>query len=465
MEYYGRNEELNILETKYQSSKFEFGYLYGQRRIGKTSLIEMFRKSHKSIVLFASDSDDIKIRESFSEQLIEQTGIYGFYSGWDSFFKAISEYFGNEKGILVIDEYPNIVLTRDGKRKKTDFVSLLQKAIDYQFKHQQFVFLLTGSNVSFMEKEIKDSKAPLYQRHTFQLQLNKFEWNEALIPLKNIENYEKAKVLAITNTYPLYLSLIDSKLSFNENLNNIFYNRDAVFVDDPSKLFTSSIAESGFYASILDCISREINTISDISNKLKAETGKVSKYMDELLEVGITKKKTVFMSARQTYYVINDPMLAFYYRFIRDNVELIKLGYGKIIKEKQKDAIDDFIHHCFENECIEYLSYLNKKGRLSDLYYDFQNYKVEKSSLGRSIEVDIVSSTKDYLLVGECKLTKNKRTKKDYFDILQDISAKPFSEFKHKEIYLFGSNGFEKNYEEIKDPDLHLVSLDIMFNE
>lgn len=468
MEYYGRTEELNILDEKYQSNRFEFGYLYGQRRIGKTSLIEMFRSNHKSIVLFASDSDDVKTLESLSYQFNEQRTDslnFGSYSSWDSFFEAIGDYFGNDKGFLVIDEYPNIVLTRDGKRKKTDFVSKLQKAIDYKYKHQCFMLLLTGSNVSFMEKEIKDSGAPLYQRHTFQLQLYKFEWNDALVPLKNINNYEKAKILALTNTYPLYLSLIDDKLDFSDNLNNIFYNRAAAFIDDPSKLFTSAIVESGFYASILDSISNDINTISDIASRLKTETGKVSKYMDELLEAKIVTKKTVFMSSRQTYYIINDPMLAFYYRFIRDNAEMIKLGYGKLIRSKQENAIEDFIHHYFENECIEYLSYLNKKGQLADLYYDFQNYKVENSPLGRSIEIDIVSSSKNALLVAECKLTKSKRTKKDYYDMLDDISVPLFSNYKKKELYLFGSNGFEDDLLAINDPNLKLIDLSKMFNE
>lgn len=464
MNYYGRTEEINILEKKYSSNRFEFGYLYGQRRIGKTSLVEMFRKGHKSVVLFATDSDDTKILESFSNQFSEQSSTVGQYGDWDSFFKAVGNYFKEENGLLVIDEYPNIVLSRDGKRKKTDFVSVLQKAIDYQFKYQKFMIILTGSNVSFMEKEIKDSKAPLYERNTFQLQLFKFAWNEALIPLKNIDNYEKAKILALTNTYPLYLSLIDDSLSFEDNLNNLFYDRSAAFIDDPSKLFTASIAEHGFYASILSCISNNINTINGIANNLNSETGKVSKYMNELLDAGIVKKKSIFNSSRQTYYMINDPMLAFYYRFIRENVELIKLGYGEQIKKKQKNAIDDFIHHYFENECVEYLSYLSKKGLLNDLYIEFQNYKVENSALNRSIEIDIVSSCGDNLLIGECKLTTNKRKMKDYLDMIEDTSVPPFSNYKHIEYYLFGSNGFDDDLLLLKDKNLHLVDLTKMFN-
>ena len=108
---------------------------------------------------------------------------------------------------------------------------------------------------------------------------------------------------------------------------------------------------------------------------------------------------------------------------------------------------------------------MNKKGLLLDLYYDFQNYKVENSSLGRSVEIDIVSSTNKCLLIGEAKLTKNKRTIKDYYGMLDDISVPPFANFKNKELYLFGTGGFDNNLLEIKDLSLHLVDLKTMFIE
>ena len=47
IKYFGRKKELNLLEEKYLSDKFEFGYLYGQRRIGKTTLLEMFKENKK----------------------------------------------------------------------------------------------------------------------------------------------------------------------------------------------------------------------------------------------------------------------------------------------------------------------------------------------------------------------------------------------------------------------------------
>ena len=467
MNFVGRIAELKILNQKYNSEKFEFGYLYGQRRIGKTSLIQEFANKKNAIVLFASDSEDIKIRESFSRQFNSQTNSSltgSTFSDWDFFFEAISSYFGNEKGLLVIDEYPNIVLTRDGKRKKTDFVSKLQNAIDYHFKYQKFTIILTGSNVSFMEKEIKDTKAPLYERNTFQLLLHKLEWNEALLCLNGMDDFEKAKVLALTSTYPYYLSMIDTSLSFKENVENLFYSKAAPFIDDPSKVITSAISEGGFYSAIIETIANGIHRIKGISESLKVESGKVSKYISELLDAGVLTKRSVFMSSRLTFYSINDPMLAFYYRFIRgENIELIKLGYGKVIEEKQMNAVDNFIYHNFENECIEYLSYLNKNGKLGDLYHEFQNFKVENTSLGRSVEIDIVAQSDSGLLIGECKLSKNKRTISDYYDMLEDTSIKPFSDYKNIEYYLFGMSGFEKDIKDINNPHLHLIDSSIMF--
>ena len=57
----GRKEELRLLESRFQSDRFEFGYLYGQRRIGKTTLIDMFQEGKKALLFYATDSDDVKL--------------------------------------------------------------------------------------------------------------------------------------------------------------------------------------------------------------------------------------------------------------------------------------------------------------------------------------------------------------------------------------------------------------------
>lgn len=466
MRYFGRKKELELLDERYVTDRFEFGYLYGQRRIGKTSLLEMFKENKKALMFYATDSDDLDIREDFSKFFYKQAKInyQGSFSSWYSFFEAISDYFKDDYGLFVIDEYPNVILTRDGKRKKTDFLSALQRAIDNLFKHQKFTLILTGSNVSFLETEINDSKAPLYQRNTFSLLLKKFEWNEALEFLSDIDdNFEKAKILALTNTFPYYLSLINQKKSFEENLDDLFYKETATFTDDPSKIITTNVVTSGLYASIIKNISNGNNTLKDLCDALNTESSKMAKYLKELTSDNVIKKRANFNSNRNSKYEICDPMLSFYYRFIRENSELIKMGYGRIIKEEQNIQINDFINHAFEFECLTYLEYLNKNGKLNNFYIDFENCNIENSELKRSIELDIVASRKDNLLVAECKFSKNKRTLSDVNDIYDDLSIGVFKHYTKREIYLFGASGFDDNLLKHEDKNLKLIDLITMF--
>ena len=465
--FVGRKEELKLLNKRYESNKFEFGYLYGQRRIGKTSLIDEFAKGKKAILFFASDSDDVSIRKDFSRYFFEQIGQNEFatFTNWDDFFKAIRDYFKDDKGLVVIDEYPNIVIGRDGKRKKTDFVSKFQNAIDHIYKDSKILFIITGSNVSFMEKEIKDTNAPLYKRNTFELMLSKLEWNDGVEMLNGMSDLDKIKIMALTDTYPYYLSQINTKLDFSENLNQLFFNRDSVFVSDSSRIITSEVVTSGFYSSIMRCIAEGYNTISSISEVLNVDTAKVSTYIDVLLNLKVVSKNMVFGSKRLTYYKIIDRMCSFFLRFIFANSERIKLGYGELIRQKNQRQIDSFIHFAFEDVCISYLEHLNKTMRLDTYYEVFQNYKVENSKLGRSVEVDIVANSGDNLLIGECKLSNNKKTIVEYEKMKEDTSIEPFNSFNNINYYIFSSNGFDGEIIKLNDINLHLVDLKDMLNK
>ena len=237
--------------------------------------MEMLAKGKKALLLFATDSEEIDIRYAFSESLDKAMGRKGIqYPSCFSFFEAIDDCFGDEHGLLANDEYPNLVLTRDGKRKKSDFYIPFKSNRHVVFKKMYFD---SYWKQRFIHIIIADNRSLLYHRPAFSLSSREFELDGALLALKDIpDDWEKAKNLAWTNTFPYYLSLIDTSKTFDENLNRLFYGQDAIIVDDPSIIITSEKADGGLYASLIRAISLGYDTLERRSTYLKTDSSKVA---------------------------------------------------------------------------------------------------------------------------------------------------------------------------------------------
>lgn len=151
-----------------------------------------------------------KILESFS-----RTDEY-VYSSWEKAFDAAISFFGNEKGIIVIDEYPYLVKSYEG------ISSIIQDIYDNKLKNSNIMLILSGSNLFFIEKELNDKQSPLYKRITLKIKINKLPFDEVTLFLSNYSNEDKIKFLCMFGEYPFYLSKIYEKLSFEENVKNYF---------------------------------------------------------------------------------------------------------------------------------------------------------------------------------------------------------------------------------------------------
>ena len=109
------------------------------------------------------------------------------------------------------------------------------------------------------------------------------------------------------------------------------------------------------------------------------------------------------------------------------------------------------------------MEYLGKKGKLNGIYYPIENLIIEKSELGRSIEIDGIAKDNNSLLVIECKYTNKKRTIEDFNKMIENTSIKMFSNIKHFEYFIISKNGFDESLMNLKKDNLHLISLKDMF--
>lgn len=461
--FIGRKDDLRILNEAYESPRFEFGLLFGPRRIGKTDLLKEFALGKDALFLTAVD-------ESLRENLRAMEREFGILSGhkyvmfedFPSFFDAVIEYFNGRKGLIVIDEFPNLVIGRDGKRKPGAFEGILQSVIDLKLKNTSITLILSGSNVSFMKFEVGSALAPLNRRATFSFEVLPLPFEEALLFLQGREESEKTSFLSLLGFSPYGLSFIEEGKGFEENLISFFYARNANFRDVENDLMPS--LNSGLYTSILRYVARGIGSNSELARALMEGENKIAVYLKTLLDEEILGKRRKFNSKKDGYYYIKNPILRFHYRFIHGRESLIRAGLGMRLYQTQKEEIPHYLTSCYEEVCLHYLLFMQKNGSLKGLYPSFDHLSIDKTELGRSVEFDgIARDEEGNCLFMESKWRNSPFGKKDLDHLYESASLTMFSKSKLKEYVVFSSSGFDLDETVKEDENLHLIDFQKMF--
>jgi len=454
--FIGRSKELSVLNSKYQSGRKEFGVIYGRRRIGKSALITKFLEDKESILFQAKKDSAYGNLRSFSYALTKVLALPKNYvfGSWEEAFDSLLEYARGRRFVLAIDEYPYLL------EQNPSFPSVLQEFID---KAGDNIFLLiSGSDVSLLRKEIKDHSSPLYKRRTFEMAITQLPYSEALLFVTPFSKENKINYLALFSTYPYYLSAIQPNLSFNENMESLLFNQYGAFYTLPDQLLSNSTKVQDVYNAILAAISHRKRTNKEIAESIHEEEAKVAKYLLTLTDSELVEKRETFMGNKKTnYYEIGDPLLRFWYSFIFENQERIKVN-GHKIYEEEKEPIHQFLCHGFEEVCRLYLEQLNEEGRLSEIFPKPKIYRVEKSKLGRSIELDGLSLANDKLLVMECKYRTVPFNEAMLAHLIE--SASVFPDKYERDYYVFSKSGFTEGVKQRQGEHLHLVDVDTLLS-
>lgn len=451
--FYGRKKELEELERRYSDQRKEFGVIYGRRRIGKSALIRYFFEGKKGLFFQAKQDTSYGNLKSFSYELNKLLNLPAsfVYSGWQEAFDALLQAAGGERFVFIIDEYPYIV------SQDPSFSSVLQEFIDHA--PDNIFTIILGSDVSFLKKELEDKKSPLYKRRTFEMRIGKLPFDEAVLFLSDMSSEDKSAYLALMSSYPYYLAAIDRRLSFDENIERLLFNEFGAFFNLPDQVLSNSTKVQDVYNAILRSVAHRHYSLKEISQDIHEESSKVSKYIATLLKSEILEKRSTFMGNKNShYYVIGDPMLRFWYLFIYDRQELIRInGHG--VLSQLSVQIREFLDRGFEDTVLLFLDQENRKGNLPGIFPEIKNFRADKTSLGRSVEIDGLSRSGNTLLVVECK-NRNKVFSNVMMEHLKESSS-IFAEKLRREYYIFSKSGFAEDFEQRKN--IHQYTMEDLF--
>ena len=142
--FIGRKKELDLLESLYNSRKFEMLILHGRHRVGKSYLLSHFANLHKNnVVYFTGDKSSEKINvQSFCEELktvIDAGDFINSFATWNDVYSFLKNTEIKERLVLIIDEFTYLYNSNPA------FDSGLQNAFDKILKDKNSFLILCGS--------------------------------------------------------------------------------------------------------------------------------------------------------------------------------------------------------------------------------------------------------------------------------------------------------------------------------
>lgn len=466
--FVGRERELDLLQSLYESGQFEFVGIYGRRRVGKTALISQFTRKLPCGWCAAVEDD-----ASLNLQLLSQA-VYSmsnpetdasFAPVYPDFKTAIEAAFiaaQSRRIVLVIDEFPYLA------KSYPSFPSILQASIDAHKDHSMLFLILCGSSSPFMKEQLLGRNSPLYGRRTAQIELRPFNYFEARAFFPDFDAELVADLYGMAGGVPLYLQQVNRRGSLENIVSATFLNEASILYEEPQNLIKQEVSKAGPYNAVLSAIANGASQHNEIALKAGIEPAALDYYLKELSRLDLIEREVPITShkSRKARWRLLDNMFRFWFKYVRPNRALVERGMGKRATRRIVETYPEHMGLVFEDICREWLWNRFADERLGVEITDIGRWWGGDPVTKQEAEIDIVGvDGNKAVLIGECKW-RNEPLGTDQLAKLND-RARLVGADSLTQRWLFSKSGFTEGCIELAAtmPNTHLVSFGDMVEQ
>ncbi len=402
--FVGREREIAILQSEWESDQARMLILYGRRRVGKTRLVTHWinNVTPRALYWVAEPTSSVDQLRSFSQAL------FGFessspvpedfsYGSWAQAFEQAARMAKYERFALVLDEFTYLIALEQG------IAGILQNAWDHQLKNSNIFLIISGSHVGMMERGVLSYQAPLYGRATSKLHLQPLPFKATKGMFPNYKADERVALYAIFGGVPAYWEQFDPNLILDRNIKQHLLGDANLNEDEPRLLLQDFVSDIHNYASILRAIAYGYRTPKEIASAAGLNERHISMYLSNLLQTGFVERRVPVIetsTSRQGRHHIIDPFLRFHYRFLSRRQAQLALGVrDQALAEIKKHLLDFIGTHTWEELCREWLLRASGKNLLPFLPDQVGSIW----NRGAQIDVAGINFMDKTLILGECK--------------------------------------------------------------
>lgn len=461
--FYCREEELRLMNRRFEKGRFECIVIYGRRRVGKTALINEFCKDKPTIYFSALNASSQENLEALSKAIYTcnnpNTTASPTYHSYDDALDEITAMATQQRLVFVIDEYPYLA------KAEKSFSSRLQHIIDHQWQDSKLYLILCGSSMSFMEYQVLGYESPLYGRRTAQFKIQALTYREMTQLHPELKLEDQALLYGITGGIPHYSNKLDVEGDLDEAILDNLFSTSSYLFEEPENLLKQELREPAIYNSVITAVAGGASRMNEISTKVGLESSICGKYINILLELGILRKETPITEkpGRKTIYMIDDNFFRFWYRFVPKNMSIISAGRMSTVYEQAvKKYYPDYMGLIFEKMCQEYLNRYAKD--LPIMLSSIGQWWGTDSAARKEIQIDIVGTAVDgdEFIIGSCKY-RNEPIGIDELQLIRSY-ASVFRKNGTFYYYIFSKGGFTNSLLEAeKRGEVRLITLEDLY--
>ena len=365
----GRKKELQRLKDLYNSNKAELVAIYGRRRVGKTYLVNecfkgkiLFRHAGLSPV----EMDDMpggsplrkQLKHFYNSLLLHGMKRSRCPDNWLDAFLMLELFLESKdkgKRILVfLDELPWM------DTQKSGFITAFEGFWNsWACCHDNVMVVVCGSATSWIMDKLINNHGGLYGRVTYEIKLSPFTLKECEDFFREkrikISKYDIIQAYMITGGIPYYLGYYEKGLSLAQNVDHLFFEKNAPLKNEYERLFNSVFSNSEMMKALVELLNTKNSgyTRAEISGKSGySKGGTLSEALKALAASDFVIRYTPFgMGKREACYKLVDPFCIFYLKFVKGQDGLDASFWQKNIVSHQ---VVSWRGIAFENICFNH---------------------------------------------------------------------------------------------------------------
>ena len=405
LKFLDRDNERTRLLSALARTEGTFCCLYGRRRCGKSRLLQETLPPKKAVYFVGDERESTLHRAALATAISEIIPGFGevTYPDWNS---LLERWWRDAPtgAVLALDEFPYLV------KSSPELPSLIQKLVD-QNRSKRVHLVISGSSQRMMQGLVLAASAPLYGRAQEIIRVTPLAPAWIQKAFKTTKPKELLEIYSVWGGVPRYWELALDYPTISNAVEQLVLDPLGVLHAEPRRLLLDDLRETAQAASVLSLIGQGCNRISEIAARLGKPATSLTRPLARLLELELVRREQPFgaseRSNKKTLYKIDDPFLAYWFRYVEPNRSRLEAG---MLKAVARDVGKNIQHH--HGEVWEDLA----RRSMAHLKLDGIEWSPGQRWWGTGLdkkpsEIDVVAESADgrALLVGEARVSLNRK--------------------------------------------------------